>query len=52
MASVSGSLRRLIFRVRDLVMGGGHVTRSDGGKSGEARGLRVREEQFHGDVIR
>ena len=38
-ASASGSLRRLNFHVWDLVMGGGHVARSNGKKSGEARGL-------------
>ena len=50
-ASVSGLLLQLIFRVWDLVMGGVHIVRSDGKKSGEARGLQVQEEQFHGDVI-
>ena len=50
-ASVSGSLCQLVFCVQDLVAGGGHVARSNSEKSGEARGLRVQEEQFHGDVI-
>ena len=38
-ASVSRSLHRLVFHVQDLVMGGGHIARSDSEKSGEARGL-------------
>ena len=40
-ASASGSLRQLVFHVRDLVTGGGLITRSDGERSREARRLRV-----------
>ena len=38
-ASASRSLHQLNFHVWDLVADGGHVARSDGEKSREARGL-------------
>ena len=38
-ASVSGSLHQLIFCVQDLVVGGGHVARSDSKRSRGARRL-------------
>ena len=38
-ASASGSLHQLVFHVRNLVVGGEHVVRSNGKTSGEARGL-------------
>ena len=38
LASVSGLLCRLYFCVRYLVMGGGHVVRSEGETGGKARG--------------
>ena len=37
LASASGLLCQLIFHVRYLVMGGGHVARSDGKTSGEGK---------------
>ena len=38
-ASASGLLCQLVFRVRDLVMGGGHVARSNSERSRGARRL-------------
>ena len=51
-ASASGSLCRLVFRVQDLVAGKGVVARSDGEWSGGSRRLRVQSGAiFHGNVI-